>query len=273
MHKAAIGQSKNRRLAMIPVRNNGLLYYRFETLAEQRGIDHAIFTRLGGRSAPPFATLNVGATVGDDPETVHENRRIVFAEMGVSPAEVVTCYQVHSAAVAPVGVRHGGQVVPATDGLMSTEPVALFLRFADCVPIILYDPVRRAAALIHAGWRGTAAGIAAVGVARMAQQYGSRPGDILACIGPSIGPCCYRVGDDFLQAASAQWPEAKAYIARRNGALYADLWEMNRRQLLDAGVAQVEVARICTACRNDEFFSHRADGGRTGRFAAIVRLR
>ncbi len=258
---------------MIPVRKNGLLYYRFETLAGHRGIDHAIFTRLGGFSRPPFASLNVGATVGDDPAAVHENRRVVFGEMGLSPGEVVTCYQVHSAAIAPVGLRHGGQVIPATDGLMSAEPVALFLRFADCVPIILYDPARHAVALVHAGWRGTAAGIAAVGVARMAEQYGSRPGDILACIGPSIGPCCYGVGDDFVQAMTARWPGAAAHIARRNGALHADLWEMNRRQLLDAGVAQVEVARICTACRNDEFFSHRGDGGRTGRFAALVRLR
>jgi len=258
---------------MIPIRRNGLLYYRFETLAAQRGVDHAVFTRLGGFSRPPFASLNVGATVGDDPAAVHGNRRIVFAEMGLSPDEVVTCYQVHSAVVAPVGLRHGGQVLPATDGLMSADPVALFLRFADCVPIILYDPVRRAVALVHAGWRGTAAGIAIVGVARMAEQYGSRPGDILACIGPSIGPCCYRVGDDFIRAMAAHRPAAEEYIARRDGALYADLWEMNRRQLLDAGVAQVEAARICTACRNDEFFSHRGDGGRTGRFAAIVRLR
>lgn len=258
---------------MIPVRKNGLLYYQFETLAGQRGIDHAIFGRLGGVSKPPFASLNVGATVGDDPALVHENRRIVFAEMGVSPDEVVTCYQVHSAAVASVGALHGGQVLPATDGLMSAEGVALFLRFADCVPIVLYDPVRHVAALVHAGWRGTAARIAAVGVARMAQEYGSRPGDILACIGPSIGPCCYRVGGDFVQAMTAQWPEAADYIARRDGALHADLWEMNRRQLLDAGVAHVEVAHICTACRRDEFFSHRGDGGRTGRFAALVRLR
>lgn len=258
---------------MIPVRKNGLLYYRFETLAGQRGIDHAVFTRLGGHSAPPFASLNVGATVGDDPAAVLENRRAVFAEMGLSPDDVVTCYQVHSANVAPVGTRHGGQVLPATDGLMSAEGVALFLRFADCVPIVLYDPVRHAAALVHAGWRGTAARIAAVGVARMAEHYGSRPGDILACLGPSIGPCCYRVGDDFLHAMAAEWPEAGNYILRRNGAHYADLWEMNRRQLVDAGVAQVEVARICTACRKDEFFSHRGDGGRTGRFAAIVRLR
>ncbi len=258
---------------MIPIRKNGLLYYQFETLAGQRGIDHAIFTRLGGHSAPPFASLNVGATVGDDPAAVLKNRGLVFAEMGVAPDEVVTCYQVHSAAVAPVGLRHGGQVIPATDGLMAAEPVALFLRFADCVPIVLYDPVRHAAALVHAGWRGTAARIAAAGVARMAEQYGSRPGDILACIGPSIGPCCYRVGDDFVQAMTALWPEARAYIATRDGALHADLWEMNRRQLLDAGVANVEVARICTACRHDEFFSHRADGGRTGRFAALVRLR
>lgn len=258
---------------MIPVRKNGLLYYQFETLAGQRGIDHAVFTRLGGVSRPPFATLNVGATVGDDPAAVLENRHIVFTEMGLLPDDVVTCYQVHSAAVAPVGMRHGGQVISATDGLMSAEGVALFLRFADCVPIILYDPVRHVAALVHAGWRGTAAGIAAVGVARMAERYGSHPDDILACIGPSIGPCCYHVGEDFVRAMIARWPDAAAHIARRDGALCADLWAMNHQQLLGAGVASVEVARLCTACHNDEFFSHRADGGRTGRFAAIVRLR
>jgi YfiH family protein len=257
---------------MIRTHNNGLAYYQFESLAGREGLAHAVFTRHGGVSLPPFHSLNLGGSVGDDPAAVDANRATIFKTLGLSPDQVVTGYQVHSMNVACVGSEHGGRVLPETDGLLTQEPVALFSRFADCVPILLFDPVRRAAGILHAGWRGTAAQIAAHGVRRMAELFGCRPQDILACIGPSIGPCCYQVRDDFVQAICRAWPGAEPFIRTENGARSADLWAMNHRQLQDAGVREIEISRICTACRRDEFFSHRGDGGRTGRFGVILHM-
>lgn len=258
---------------MIQVHKNGVTFYQFESLACLDGLAHAVFTRRGGVSLPPFHSLNLGASVGDDPAAVDANRAIVLGALGLSPELVVTGFQVHSTNLARVGSEHCGRVLPATDGLLTQEPVALFSRFADCVPILLYDPVRRAAAILHAGWRGTASQIAALGVARMRAEFGTRPEDLIAGIGPSIGPCCYEVGDDFVRAICAEWPDAENHIHRENGATRADLWAMNRQQLQDAGVRDVEESHICTACRRDEFFSHRGDGGRTGRFGVILQLK
>jgi len=257
---------------MIQVHKNGITYYQFESLAGRNGLAHAVFTRRGGVSLPPFHSLNVGASVGDNPAAVDANRAIVLGALGLSPDQVVTGFQVHSVNMARVGSKHCGQVLPATDGLLTREPVALFSRFADCVPILLYDPIRRAAAILHAGWRGTAEQIATLGVARMRAEFGSRPEDIITGIGPSIGPCCYEVGEDFVRAICSAWPGAEPFIRAENGRQSADLWAMNRQQLQDAGVRQIEESHICTACHRDEFFSHRGDGGRTGRFGVILRL-
>lgn len=255
---------------MIRIRDNGLVYYQFENLAAHKGLTHAVFTRLGGVSLPPYDSLNVASVVGDDPEAVQTNRERIYAALNLPPERVVTGYQVHGTRVAAVGASLGGHLLPATDGLITNEPVALFLRFADCVPILLFDPVTRATGALHAGWRGTAAGMAAEGVRHMRQQFGSRPEDLIACIGPSIGPCCYQVGADFVEAMSAAWPGAQPFIQNTPDGPHADLWGMNRQQLLDAGVRQIEVAHLCTACHTDEFFSHRGNGGRTGRFGVIL---
>lgn len=258
---------------MIRVHENGLTYYQFESLAGCDGVKHAIFTRLGGVSLLPFHSLNLGGSVGDDPAAVDANRVAVFETLGLAPEQVITGYQVHSANVVCVGSEHGGRVLPGADGLLTKDPVALLSRFADCVPILLFDPVRRAAGILHAGWRGTAAQIAALGVRQMRAHFGTRPQDIIAGIGPSIGPCCYQVQDDFVRAICAAWPAARTHIHTNSGTTHADLWAMNRQQLLDAGVRKIEESCICTACHRDEFFSHRGDGGRTGRFGVIVHVR
>ena len=257
---------------MIRVQANGCVHYQFESLADQKGLQHAVFTRLGGVSAPPFDSLNVGATVGDSPLAVQANRARVLEALGLSPERVVTAYQVHSARVAPVGVSDGGHVVPGTDGLLSREGVALLLRFADCVPILLFDPAKRAIGLLHAGWKGTSARIVEKGVAQMQERFGSEPGHIVAAIGPSIGPCCYQVQEDFARDVSRAWPQAAAFIHRERNGYRADLWRMNHRQLADAGVRHIELAQLCTACHRDEFYSHRGDSGLTGRFAVVLRL-
>ncbi|HDN79813.1 MAG: peptidoglycan editing factor PgeF [Chloroflexi bacterium] len=252
---------------------NGLVFYRFNSLGGFDGLVQAVFTRLGGVSRPPFDSLNVGHTVGDDLEAVEANHRLIFRTLGISPHQTVTSYLVHSTRVAVVDKLHLGKVIPATDGLVTNVPgVFLILRFADCVPIILYDPEERAVGLIHAGWKGSILGIAAEAVRTMVQAFGSHPEDIVAGIGPSIGPCCYEVGEEVVELAQEHLA-SPPLVKGSNGAVHLDLWELNRRYLAEAGVKQVEVAQICTACHRDEFFSHRASRGRTGRFAVIVGIR
>jgi YfiH family protein len=256
---------------MIYREDNGVGYYRFASLADQPWVKHFVFTRKGGFSSAPFAGLNVGHTVGDDDQAVDENHRLIFETADGSAARVVTARQVHGARVATV--RPGvGPVCDATDALITQEAgLLLMLRFADCVPVMLCDPVRKAVALIHSGRLGTLAGITGAAVDRMRQEYGSRPSDLLAGIGPSIGPCCYQVGPEVASAVRDQFPDADGLLFRQtDGSVHLDLWEAIRRQLRSKGLQKIETARLCTVCRVDEFFSHRAEHGRTGRFAALI---
>ena len=245
---------------------------RLEVL-EQMGVPHAIFGRLGGASQPPFDSLNTGHTVGDAPEAVAANMARICRALGVSPEDLVTARLVHGTRVAVVGPQDRGRVVPATDALVTVSPeVVLFLRFADCVPLFLFDTRTGAVGLGHAGWKGTIEGIAAAMVEAMREAFGSRPEEMVGAIGPAIGPCCYEVGPD-VEALVRQGlsPMAGEVLQSRNGRVHFDLWEANRRQWLAAGVGQVEVSGVCTACRRDLFFSHRGDGGRTGRFGVAIR--
>jgi len=264
--------------------SGGLVTYHFQRLTAE-GLVHAIFTRLGGASRVPFATLNVGSSVGDDQAAVGRNLARVYASFDLTPDQVVTAHQVHSNRVAVVTAEDGGRVVPATDGLVTDAPgLALLLRFADCQPIILYDPARRAMGLVHAGWRGVAQGIARRAVETMQEAFGTNPADLLAGLGPAIGPCCYTVGDDVASALGYALPDWRKVMTLDPGSGCRDLpsgtgWHLdlpaaNAQQLAAAGVRarRMEQAGLCTACHNDEFFSHRADNGKTGRFAAVAYL-
>lgn len=253
-----------------------LISYQFKSI-DGREVVHAIFTRLGGLSREPYAALNVGRSVGDDADVVAANVERVYRAVGVRPESVVTPYQVHSNRVQAVGAEHGGQVIPNTDGLITNTPgLALLLRFADCQPILLYDPLRHALGLAHAGWRGVAKGMARRAVEAMAETFGTRPADLRVGLGPAIGACCYRVGDEVAAAMGYTLPDWEAAMQPdpSGEGWRLDLSAANAQQLAAAGVRvrHVERAGLCTSCHHDEFFSHRADGGRTGRFAAIAYL-
>jgi YfiH family protein len=256
--------------------SNGLVTYHFQRLTAE-GLVHVIFTRMGGASREPFATLNVGSSVGDDQAAVAQNLARIYASLGLSPDQVATAHQVHSNRVAVVTAQDGGRVVPASDALVTDTPgLALLLRFADCQPIILYDPARRALGLVHAGWRGLAQGIARRAVETMQEAFDTNPSDLLAGLGPAIGSCCYTVGDDVASALGYALPDwRKVMTFDPSGQSWRlDLPAANAQQLAAAGVpaGQVEQAGLCTACHKDEFFSHRADSGQTGRFAAVAYL-
>ncbi len=257
------------------INHNGVVFYRFKALANEPGLDHALFTRRGGVSRPPFATLNLGHTVGDDLEAVGVNHQRALAALGWRREDVATCYQVHSARVGIVGPADQGRVRPETDALLTADPgVLLMLRFADCVPVLFYEQRRRVIGLAHAGWRGVAAGIVPSSVAALVETFGCHPADLWAGVGPSIGPCCYEVGPEVVEGISAALHGESAPSRQDDdGRLYVDLWAAVRRQLEQAGVGQIKVAELCTACRTDDWFSHRAEKGRAGRFGVAIGLR
>jgi len=261
---------------LLRVLDNGLVYYQFESLArfsDTGEMRHGVFTRLGGVSAPPFATLNTGHTVGDEPGAVAENHRRMCHALDTDAASVASGYQVHGTGVALIGLEDRGRVRPATDILLTDQPgIALVQRFADCVPLVLYDPGRQVLALAHTGWRGTVQGVALEAVRAMAQAFGSHPGDIVAGVGPSIGPCCYEIGPEVAAQVRSNCQQGELFLSQADNAIHLDLRAANCGQLEEAGVDQVEVMRLCTACHNEEFFSHRAERGRTGRFGVMALL-
>ena len=252
---------------------------RLQSLSGLDGVAHAISTRHGGVSRGAFESLNLGLHVGDDPEAVLKNRRRFCGAAGVEADSLVAGAQVLGNAVAWVteadrgrGAREAHTALRDTDALVTVSPgVGLIAFSADCPLVALVDPVRRALGLAHASRRGTLGGIAAKAVRAMQRLLGCQPADLFAAIAPSIGPCCYEVGDEILEEAS---PGADRYFARRDGRLYLDLWAANVEQLIAAGVAadRVEVSGVCTCCHADQFFSYRAARGATGRFALVLAL-
>jgi YfiH family protein len=260
-------------LTLLRRESGGIVTYHFESLAAE-SLVHTIFTRLGGVSREPFDTLNLGNTVGDDRAAVAENHARVYAHLGLSAAQVTSPRQVHSNRVVVITGDEAGSTIPDSDGLVTTDlRIALLLRFADCQPILLYDPAHHALGLIHAGWRGVAQGIARRAVETLVQAFGTRPGNLLAGLGPAIGPCCYTVGDKVAAAMGyvlPDWSQAMTSLGEDQWSL--DLSAANAQQLAAEGVQQIESANLCTACHQDEFYSHRAGNGRTGRFAVAAYL-
>lgn len=249
--------------------------YQFEAWLDQPHLVHAIFTRHGGVSRPPYATLNLSRAVGDDLSAVEHNHTRICQALNISRSQVVQCHLMHGRTVRVVTARENGQPPGLADGLVTAQPgVMLSMRFADCVPILLHDPRRKAVGLVHAGWRGTLQNVAAAAVRAMTEELGCVGPDITALIGPSIGPCCYEVGTEVVQAFTAILPDMAPLLLRQDGRrVYLDLWQANYQQLLAAGVGQVYNMELCTACHRDLFFSHRGDGGCTGRFGVVIGYR
>lgn len=256
--------------------HNNLVFYQFHSVSQYPALAHGVFTRRGGVSPPPYESLNIGSTVGDTLSNVVTNRTRMAEAMSIRDEETRTTWQVHGAEV--LTVRQGDQQEwppHKADGIITSDPVPLVMRFADCVPIVLYDPVHGAVGLAHAGWRGTIAGAGPATVRAMSQHYGSRPSDIIAGIGPSIGPCCYEVGPEVIEGIEQAFGGKGGLVrsAEDGGGTHLDLWAANERSLREAGVEQIETAMICTSCRVGEFYSHRRERGTTGRFGAVIALR
>jgi hypothetical protein len=283
---------------------------------------HGFSTRRGGLSQAYCADdapgeLNLGFTAGDDRETVEQNRRLfVEAVSGDAATPLVTLKQIHSNLVVLANSeeanceRHSKAEAPSDgslplerrgDGLMTDEPgLLLGIQTADCIPILVADRKRRAVAAFHAGWRGTVQRIVESGIGRMRLQFGSRPEDLMAAIGPGIGPCCYSVGEEVLSEFESQFSYARElfrevydsdpvrtrypmlFLTQRapghspiGPSLHLNLVEANRRQLLAAGLKPRSIHLVggCTSCQPELFFSHRASQGHAGRMMSLIGIR
>lgn len=243
------------------------------SMGEISGLWAAVSTRHGGVSPAPFHALNLGASVGDEPANVEENLTRLHQALGLDRSGTVDARQAQGGNVGLVTESERGTRVSEVDALITDRPgVSLMLRFADCVPVLFYDPVHRAIGIAHAGWRGTVAKVAANTVGAMADTFGSEASSLLAFLGPSIGPCCYQVGSEVCGQVEGAFPKPGDLILRRNGSTYLDLWAANVRLLREAGVDKIEVAAMCTADNSSDFYSWRGEHARTGRFAAMIGL-
>ncbi|MCL6647900.1 MAG: polyphenol oxidase family protein [Chloroflexi bacterium] len=245
------------------------------------GVRHAVTLRLGGVSAPPFHWANLGFRGGDDPAAVEENRRRAAAAAGVELTALVAGQQVHGDQIREVtaadcgrGARGEG-AFPATDALVTRHPeVALLVLTADCWALALYAPEVGALGVAHLGWRGVVAGLGRALVEALRERYGARPERLVGGLAPGIGPCCYPVGREVVAAVRARFAGWEELLPPHPDGTAFDLPRAILAQLAEVGVAAEQIGQfgLCTACRTDLFFSHRAEGGRTGRTGIIVAL-
>ena len=262
--------------------HHGVLFYACPEM-QAAGFPHGFSTRVGGVSPAPWDTLNLGANCGDSLERVSENFRRFCAAIGTDADRLVKNHQVHGDAIRAVT---GADRMPfpgapgraEADGLITGETgVCLAVFSADCIPVLLCDPVKRAVCAVHAGWRGTALGIARRGVERLARDFGSNPGDILAAIGPGISTCCFETHQDVpdgLRAHMGAAAEPFLHPIPNTEKYHVDLKGANRAWLLQAGVTPEHIAlcSACTACGGDTFWSHRRLGTRRGSMAALIQI-
>jgi hypothetical protein len=269
---------------------------------------HGFSTRLGGGSRAYCADgapgeLNLGFTATDDREIVVKNRRLLAqAVTGVEATPIVTLRQFHSNLILIAGAGDANRERPwKADGVLTAEPgLLLGVQTADCIPVLVADRKRRFVGAFHAGWRGTVKRIVELGIGKMRLEFGSRPEDLIAAIGPGVGQCCYAIGEEVVSEFESQFGYARElfrevydsdpvrqrypmlFLTQRapghspiGPALHLDLIEANRRQLLDAGLkaSAISVTGGCTSCHTDLFFSHRASRGHAGRMMSVIGIR
>lgn len=259
---------------MIRITAGSTVRYGFEMWA-QAPITHGVFTRLGGVSSAPYASLNVGRAVGDDLACVEANHSVIYNALGIRSEKVVTAHQVHGAQIKRVSAGDGAVSMPSTDALITNTPgLMLLIRVADCVPVFFYAPRQQAIGLAHAGWQGTLQQIAPRTAQAMISAFGCAPADLQVGLGPAIGPCCFEVGAEIVSQVRDLFSDPEPLLSRRqpNGKALLDLWQANVQLLKAMGIQQIAVSGLCTACHLSEFYSHRAEHGQTGRLAAVIGL-
>lgn len=262
--------------------HSGLVYYTANSFSSVGGLVHGFSTRLGGISQGSLSSLNLGRSRNDQPACVRENYRRFGDALGTSLDQIVMCQQVHSDTVRVVTEEDAfTDLYEPTrfegDGLITNCPgLTLAVFYADCIPVLLYDPVCRVIAAIHSGWRGTSLGIAENAVMQMRQTFGSRPETILAAIGPGIGPCCFETHDDVPNAMLQTLGDSiSPFIAPQLGGKFqVDLKRIIAHRLQSIGLLSkhISISDLCTGCHLDLFWSHRKLGDLRGNQAAMIQL-
>ena len=262
------------------LQQQGDLLYVTSDLLTAPELTHAFSTRQGGVSKAPWDSLNLGVGRGDDLKDVEENYRRFCAALEMPLERVVLTKQVHEDTVRIVTEADAGKGLYrqrdyTADAFLTDVPGLPLIAFgADCIVILLFDPVKRCVGAVHSGWRGTAQGILKKAAETMCRQYGSRPADIRAAIGPGIGACCFETDDDVPEAlCAALGEEALTYMEKQGSKWHVDLKAVNAHWLRLAGVEQIDICPLCTACRPDLFWSHRKMGAARGGQVAAIALR
>lgn len=279
-------QWKNREHENTKVNRKGeVVYLTFPRLEETGAVLHGFTTRLGGVSKGDCSSMNLSFSRGDEEAAVYENYCRIAEAVGFSSESVVCSDQTHTTNVRRVGKEEKGcglyspRPYQDVDGLITNEPgVTLATFYADCVPLYLLDPVKKAVGLSHSGWRGTTRKIGKVTVEAMEREFGSRPEDILAVIGPSICQDCYEVSEDVAEAFREAYLPAvwkRLLLKKENGKYQLNLWEACRENFLEAGIPEdnIVMPEICTCCNPSFLFSHRASKGKRGNLAAFLMLK
>lgn len=259
-----------------------LVYITFPKLTACGAVRHTFSTRLGGVSGGNFGSMNLSFRNGDERGNVEKNYEILCGAVGINTDDLVLSRQTHTNNVrivtkADLGAGYSKPGFEDVDGLITAESgVALVTQYADCTPLLFCDPVKRVVATSHAGWRGTASQIGRVTVELMRDKFGCRPQDIIAAIGPCIGPCCYEV-DEPVREAFSDLPIRFDEVFKpsdKKGHYMLDLRHANLAVLTDSGIPRenIDVADICTCCNSSELHSHRATAGKRGNLAAIIEL-
>lgn len=262
---------------------SGIKFFEFQNLQGHTDIIHFISTRYGGVSVGAYASLNIGFGTDDAPLAVLRNRHLMARALDIPLDYFVMANQVHGNHVALItkndrgsGAFHKYNAIPSTDALITNvSRVCLFVMAADCVPLLFFDPVKKIIGATHAGWRGTIKQIASATIREMQLAFQCDPADILAGIGPSIGPCCYVVGTEVAEQVQKTYKTTEGFIRYNpSGEPIFDLWYANRHELRLAGLKEqnIETAGICTHCHPDDFYSSRHANGITGRFGAGIML-
>ena len=268
---------------MIERHLNSLPLWFFENFLNHREIYHFVSTRTGGFSSPPYAALNLGFHVGDNPGMVLKNRERLAAAMKIPLDNFTTARQVHDNNVEIItealrgrGAANFDTAVYATDAMVTATPnICLMVLQADCVPLLFFDLKKKVIGVAHAGWKGTVRMVAQNTVKLLKEKFNSLPDDILVGIGPSIGPCCYEIGPEvIIQIAKAFNNKKECINETSDGKSYFNLWEANKMQLVQSGIPEknIEIAKICTFCDHTVFFSYRHQQRETGRFGAGIML-
>ena len=254
--------------------NQGIKYFQFDSFKDLP-IFHAVMTRHGGFSKPPFDSLNTGGTVGDDPLDVLKNHQKIFETLGYDYSSRFDVWQVHGTdIICTDSPRPPDSHHVKADGILTDQHnVTLFMRFADCVPILIFDPEKTVIGLVHAGWQGTVHRVVQAAVEKMICCYDSKPRSLVVGIGPAICADCYEVGQEVYHSFESTFgAEANQFFYARQNRLHLDLSKANSKILKDIGVEKIENANICTACHPDDWYSHREQKGITGRFGVIMSL-